>query len=260
MDMGLAGTKVLITGSSLGIGFAIAEAFLQENAGVILSGRDEALLKNASSTLAKKYGSDLVDFFVGDLGDFATRAALKKQFSDIGINHIICNIGSGKSMPVMEESEEEWRRMFDINLYNSVGVVHDLHSLLAANASQGGDTSLTFVGSICGMEALGCPLAYASAKAALWAYAKNLVKPLAKLGIRVNQISPGNIIFPGSTWETKMANDADGVQSMLNNEVAMQRLGEAKEVAKAVVFLSSGNASFITGSNLVVDGGQIKGV
>ncbi|MBF0444323.1 MAG: SDR family oxidoreductase [Magnetococcales bacterium] len=260
MDMGLSGVRVLVTGSSRGIGFGIAEAFLQEKASVILTGRSEATIKKAYLELAKRYGSEFVDMFVGDLGDSTVRVALKNHLSNGGVDHIVCNVGSGTSMPVLQETTDEWRRMFDINLYNTVGVVQDLRELLAQSASEGRDASLTLVGSICGMEALGCPLAYASAKAALWAYAKNLVKPLAKYGIRVNQLSPGNIIFPGSTWATKMAQDAEGVQSMLNREVAMQRLGTLAEVAKAVVFLSSSSASFITGTNLVVDGGQIKGV
>ncbi|MBF0195210.1 MAG: SDR family oxidoreductase [Magnetococcales bacterium] len=260
MDMGLDGSRVLITGSSQGIGFGIASAFLDEGATVVLSGRDKNRVETARVNLAEKYGNKEVDFFVGDLGVGKNRENLKEQLAVEGLDHIICNIGSGRSMPVLQESEEEWRRMFEINLFNAVGVVQDLRALLAQTVKKGGDASLTFVGSICGMEALGCPLAYASAKAALWAYAKNLMHPLAKEGIRVNQLSPGNIIFPGSTWEAKLAQDANSVNSMLASQVAMGRLGELEEVAKAVVFLSCQHAKFITGTNLVVDGGQLKGV
>jgi len=178
----------------------------------------------------------------------------------LGLDHLVCNVGSGKSVPILQETTEEWRRMLDINFLQAAGTVQEFRSLLAASAKQTQGASVTFVGSICGSEAIGCPLAYASAKAALRAYAKNLVRPLSDEGIRVNMVSPGNVIFPGSTWETKLAQDAPGVQSMLDREVPMRRLGTADEIATAVVFLASPRASFINGVNLVVDGGQTRGL
>ncbi|MDA1372966.1 MAG: SDR family NAD(P)-dependent oxidoreductase [Proteobacteria bacterium] len=260
MELGLTNSRVLVTGSSRGIGYGIASAFLAEGATVILTGRNEENLQGARSALSDEFGGDRIEVFLGDLGDATIRQHLSSALRPQGLNHLVCNVGSGRSVPILQETTDEWRRMFDTNLFQAAGMVQDLRSLLAASVKQGHGASLTFVGSICGMGAIGCPLAYASAKAALWAYAKNLVRPLADDGIRVNMVSPGNVLFPGSTWEGKLAQDAVGVQAMLDREVPMRRLGMLDEITAAVVFLASQRASFITGANLVVDGGQTKGL
>lgn len=260
MELGLNNSRVLITGSSRGIGYGIASAFLTEGATVVLTGRCQESLQRAQSSLANKFGEDRIEVFAGDLGDSNVRKHLSKVLLSDGIDHLVCNIGSGRSTAILQETMDEWQRMLNINLLQAAGVVQDLRHLLAASAKQGQGTSLIFVGSICGTEALGCPLAYASAKAALWAYAKNLVRPLADEGIRVNMVSPGNVIFAGSTWEAKLARDAAGVQTMLDREVPMRRLGSLEEIAGAIVFLASQRASFITGANLIVDGGQTRGL
>lgn len=257
MDLGLANSRVLITGSSRGIGYGIASTFLEEGASVVLTGRDEDILGQAQATLATKFGYDHVEVFAGDLGDAVVRMKLCNALLPQGLDHLVCNIGSGKSVPILEETAEEWQRMLDTNLLQAAGIVQALRSLLARS---GRGPSLTFVGSICGIEAIGCPLAYVAAKAALWGYAKNLARPLADQGIRVNMLSPGNIIFPGSTWEAKLSRDAAGVRQMLDREVPMRRLGSLDEIAAVVAFLASRQASFITGANLVVDGGQTRGL
>ena len=260
MELGLINSRVLVTGSSSGVGYGIASAFLAEGATVVLTGRDEEDLQCARSTLANEFGGDRIKIFPGDLGDENIRQHLSSTLLPHGLNHLICNIGSGRSVPILQETTDEWKRMFDTNLFQAAGMVQDLRSLLAASVKQGHAASLTFVGSICGMESIGCPLAYASAKAALWAYAKNLVRPLADDGIRVNMVSPGNVLFPGSIWENKLAQDAAGVQTMLDREVPMRRLGMLDEITAAIVFLASRRAAFITGANLVVDGGQTRGL
>lgn len=260
MELGLENTRVLVTGSSRGIGYGIASAFLEEGATVILTGRDSESLVKARAALATKVNEAHIEIFAGDLGDSAVRQSLVKAIFHLGLDHLVCNVGSGRSMPILQETMEEWQRMLDINLLQAVAMVHELRGLLAVSAKQGRGASLTFVGSICGMEAIGCPLAYATAKAALWAYVKNLVLPLADEGIRVNMVSPGNVIFDGSTWEAKLKQDAVKVQAMLDRDVPMRRLGTLDEIAGAVLFLASRRASFITGANLVVDGGQTRGL
>ncbi|MCG3769190.1 MAG: 3-oxoacyl-[acyl-carrier-protein] reductase FabG [Nitrosomonadaceae bacterium] len=260
MELGLTNSRVLVTGSSRGIGYGIASAFLAEGATVVLTGRNKENLQGARSTLADEFGGDRIEVFAGDLGDENIRQCLSGTLRPQGLDHLICNVGSGRSVPILQETTDEWRHMFDTNLFQATGMVQDFRSLLAASVKQGHGASLTFVGSICGMEAIGCPLAYASAKAALWAYAKNLVRPLADEGIRVNIVSPGNVMFSGSTWEDKLAQDTVGVQAMLDREVPMRRLGTLDEITAAVVFLASRRASFITGANLVVDGGQTRGL
>ncbi len=120
--------------------------------------------------------------------------------------------------------------------------------------------SATLIGSIAGLEGLPAPLPYSAAKAALVAYANNLSRLVADQGVRINLVAPGNIIFPGSVWERKAAEDSDGVARYLAAEVPMNRFGKPEEIADLVAFLSSARASFITGACIVADGGQVKGI
>ena len=117
---------------------------------------------------------------------------------------------------------------------------------------------MLFISSIAGVEAIGAPINYSTAKSALIAFSKNLSKKLAGR-VRVNTIAPGNINFPGSSWEEKIKADEKKVKEIINN-VPMKRFGTPKEIANSAVFLSSDKASFITGALLIIDGGQTVSV
>lgn len=261
MDLQIDGQIVVVTGSSAGIGRGIAETFLQEGARVILTGRDPSTLKEAEDTLGREYGPARIWALRGDLTDetVLTRLAHLIETEWGRIDHLVCNIGSGQSVPPLQEDAGEWQRMLDINLLGTIACVRALLPWLHESVAQSqAATSITLVASICGVEALGCPVAYAAAKHALIAYAKNIARPLGPQGIRVNIVSPGNILFPGSTWDQKLACDRQAVATMLKQGVPLQRFGKVSEVAAAVVFLASLQAAFITGANLVIDGGQTR--
>ena len=261
MNMELNGQSVLITGSGSGIGRGIAEGFLKENALVVLSDLNETSLNNTSEEFSNLYGEDNILKFLGDLQNDENLESIFQLLENEcgGLDHLVCNIGSGKSVPPLSEDVSEFQRMLDINLLNAVGVVNHLLPLLEKSVSKKGRyPSITFVGSICGVETLGCPVAYSSAKSALVSYAKNISFPLGKKGIRVNVVSPGNIMFPGSTWENKVAEDAGKVDAMLKSEVPLQCFGDIEDVANVIVFLASKCAKFVNGVNWVVDGGQTR--
>ena len=143
--------------------------------------------------------------------------------------------------------------MFDVNLHASTQMVWAATEALAAVAG-----NAVCISSICGLEALGCPVPYAAAKAALESYVRNAAWPLGQRGVRINSVAPGNILFPGSTWERKLAINAAGVNAMLQREVALHSLGRPEDVARLVAYLASPAASFITCATYVVDGGQTR--
>lgn len=116
--------------------------------------------------------------------------------------------------------------------------------------------NILFISSICGLEALNAPIDYSVAKSALQTFSKHLSKKLAYKGIRVNCLVLGNIFFPGGVWDLKMKENADKVNEMLRNNVPLNRFGNPNEIAYASLFICSEYASFITGTVLVIDGGQ----
>ena len=120
-------------------------------------------------------------------------------------------------------------------------------------------SNILFISSITGLEAIGAPVDYSTAKTAVIAFAKNLARKVAP-EVRVNVIAPGNVHFPESSWEEKIQTDPEIIEQMLQTTVPMKRFGTPQEIADATVFLCSALASFITGSVLVVDGGQTVGV
>jgi 3-oxoacyl-[acyl-carrier protein] reductase len=121
-----------------------------------------------------------------------------------------------------------------------------------------GDRAIVCVSSICGLAALGAPVTYSAAKAALNATVRGLARPLAHEGIRINAVAPGNILFDGGTWARKLAENKSDVEDMLAREVPLRRLGTPGEIADVVAFLASPRAAFITGTVIVADGGQLR--
>lgn len=251
MQLELAGKTALVTGSSRGIGNAIAKALHAEGCKVALNGRDETSLTIAARELPGA---------IVTCGDVSLPNGAKQVVTDAikglgSLDILICNVGSGRSVPSGEETYDEWQRMFAINLWSATNTVEAAREALIASSGV-----ILFISSICGLEVVpGAPATYSAAKAALHAYASCIARPFAKDGIRVNIVSPGNVVFPGSTWESKLEKDTASVQAMLDRDVPLRRLGTPEEIADAVIFLVSKRAAFITGANLAIDAGQTRG-
>jgi len=256
MELGLANKSVIVSGSSRGIGLAIARSFLAEGSRVVLTGRDPTSLDTARAGLTQDYGKDSITSHAGDMTDPDVIAATlnlgEKAFG--GIDAVIANIGNGSGTQGWNLTQTDWQGMIQTNLTGSM--------LLASAAvpflKQRGNASITFISSIAGCEAIPAPIPYSAAKAALQHAAKNLARQLGSDGIRVNTVAPGNVLFPGGVWDRKLKEDTSAVAQYLKAEVPLQRFANPSEIADAVVFLSSDKATFITGSLLVVDGGQTR--
>ena len=250
MDLELKGKNALITGSSKGIGYAIATLLHKEGCNVTINGRNNETLKNNITSFNERIHGCAADVTKVDDCHTLIKETINKWGS---IDIIVCNVGSGTSVKPGDENFEEWQKVFLNNFYSAVNVIEAAKNELSKSGG-----SIVCISSIAGMESTGAPVTYSVSKSALNAYVKNISKPLAKLGIRINAVIPGNIIFEGSVWTKKLSENPQDVEKMLKNEVAMQRFGKPQEIANFVAFLCSEKSSFATGSLFVVDGGQTR--
>ena len=255
MDLSLKNRVALVTGSSRGIGKAIAAALLREGGRVCVTGRSEETLSKTLAEFKSEFG-DSVMSFAGDLTGAATVARavgfVQERWKRLDI--AVANLGSGRGKTGWQLESEEWERLFAVNLWGSVRLAEAAIPLLAENKNG----VLLFIASITGVEATPAPLPYSAAKAALINYSKNLAAQVAKMGIRVNCIAPGNVLFPGGSWEQHMAKDKNKVMEMISSSVPLARFGTPEEIAALAAFLCSDAAAFITGACIKADGGQTK--
>jgi len=250
MDLGLKNKVILVTGSSQGIGYAIAEHLHAEGCQVVLNGRNEAILKKSAERLQ---GSASLS------ADVTVPVEAQNLITEViarygRLDGLVCNVGSGRSVAPGEESPEEWESMFSQNLWSVTNAVEAAKIHLASSRG-----SIVCISSICGSEVIpGAPVTYSAAKAALHAYVRGIARPLGKDGVRINAIAPGNILFDGSVWEKKLKENAADVESMLVRDVALEKLGTPEDIAKLTAFLMSSSAGFATGAVWTLDGGQVR--
>ncbi|MDF1653927.1 MAG: SDR family NAD(P)-dependent oxidoreductase [Coxiellaceae bacterium] len=256
MDLKLAGHTVMVSGSSKGIGLGIGKVLLSEGCNVVLNGRSLNELKSIKAIL----NTDNVDFVAGDVTDQAqVNDIFDKAVNKYGsVDHLICNVGSGSSVPPCTESIGDIRAMLDINFISSFNLIQQYVGY-KKKLNDTKKSSITCISSICGLEYVpGAPAGYAASKAALSAYVKSITPALADMNIRINLIAPGNVIFSGSTWEKKLADDKSGVEKMLLSDVPLKRFAVPEEIGSLAAFLCSSKSSFTTGAVFVVDGGQTR--
>ncbi len=245
MDLGLAGKKAIVTGGSRGIGRAICELLAEEGCDVALCARGEAGVEEAVTALAGKGVRAH-----GGIVDVADTKALRGWVAAAagqlgGLDVFVANV----SALAQAMDEDSWRRSLEIDVMGTVAGVEAALPLLEKSAAG----SIVVLGTTGAVEIAGAPRPYASVKAALVPYVKALARNLAPKGVRANMVSPGNVYFKGGVWNTVEENSPDVFKTMLSRN-PMGRMGTPREVANAVVFLASPRASFITGTNLIIDG------
>lgn len=249
MKLSLSGKVALVTGSSKGIGWTIAQTLHAEGCRVALNGRSEADLTAATTQLNGSIG------VVGDVTEsLMAQRNVAEVLSTFGrLDILVCNVGSGRSVPPGNETADEWQRIFALNLWSTTNSIEAARDALVASKGV-----IVCISSICGIEIIeGAPVTYSAAKAALHAYVRGIARPLGKQGVRINAVAPGNILFDGSVWSRKLAEDTEAVQTMLETDVALAKLGTPQDVAELALWLATPAASFCTGSIFVTDGGQV---
>jgi NAD(P)-dependent dehydrogenase (short-subunit alcohol dehydrogenase family) len=243
----LEGKIALVSGGNGGIGLATAKRFVNEGAQVFITGRRESELKAA----IKEIGGSSVTSVQGDVSklDDLDRlfAQIKKEKGRLDI--VFANAGFAKYAPVGKITEELYDEIFNVNVRGVLFTVQKSLPLLPDGAS------IILNASIVASKGLSANSVYSASKAAVRSFARTWTTDLKDRRIRVNAVSPGSIDTPGLSQLLASSETGQQRLKMLPTVVPLGRLGTPDEIAKAVVFLASDDSSYITGTELFVDGG-----
>lgn len=240
----------LITGGTSGLGLATAKLFVAEGAHVIITGRRQAELDKAVAELGHNT--------IGVQGDISKLSDIERLFDTIQkktsrIDIVFANAGLGEFAPLGQVTEAHFDKTFGVNVKGTLFTVQSALPLMPEGSVIVINSSMV---SIKGVPAFGV---YAATKAALRSFARTWAIDLKPRHIRVNVVSPGTVITPGYKNELKLSDDQlEQMKAMTAASTPMGRTGTPDEVAKAVLFLSSDDSSYVNGVELFVDGGAAQ--
>ncbi|QQC64640.1 glucose 1-dehydrogenase [Paraburkholderia ginsengisoli] len=245
-----AGKIVLVTGGSSGIGLAAATRFAREGAKVYITGRRQAELDEAVERIG--HGA------VAIRADISSAADLDRMFTAVRDAHqrlgiLFANAGGGEFTPLGEITEAQFDKYFDINVKGTLFTVQKALPLMPSGSA------IVLTGSVTSIQGVPAFGVYAATKAALRSFARTWASDLKGRDIRVNVVAPGVVVTPAYKTELHMTDEQiDAYRQHVSDTTPLGRVGEPDEIAKAVSFLASDDASYITGIELFVDGGMVQ--
>jgi len=263
MDLKLRGKVAVITGASVGIGLAVAQAFAAEGVNLVLAARQHERLAAAAGQINARHGVQVVPVAC----DVATAAGVAQLVAATGEAFggayiLFGNAGTGSNETIMEAPDDKWQAYWDLHVMAAVRLARGL----VPSMKRRGGGAILHNASICAVQPLGYEPIYNVTKAALMMFSKNLANELIKDNIRVNTINPGLVLTPdwiktakeltqntGGDWEAHL-------QAVADEHAPIQRFATPAELADFIVFLCSERASYSVGSTYFVDGGMLRTV
>ena len=245
-----AGKVALVTGGSTGIGLATAKRLAREGATVFITGRRQAELDAAVTEIG--HGARAIR------GDISSAEDLKKVVDTVSAEHqridiLFANAGGGEFSPLGQITEAQFDKYFDINVKGTLQTVQSALPLMRAGSA------IVITGSIASVQGVPAFGVYAATKAALRSFARTWASDLKGRDIRVNVVAPGVIVTPAYKTELKLSDEQiEAYSKEVAETTPLGRVGSTDEIAKAVSFLASDDASYITGIELFVDGGRVQ--
>ncbi len=267
MDLKLKGKSVLVTGASKGIGKAIAEAFANEGARVALTARSKSELESLADAI-KNRGGEAIAIATDVTKESEVKRLVDQVVAQFGTIHVLVNNAGGvqDGFPKFEDlSDDDWFRTFDVNLFATVRVTR---AVLPHMRKQKWGRIIN-MGSEVALQPDSDMPHYAASKSAILSLSKSLSRAYARDGILVNAISPGMIVTSAVEDMARETSQRLGItipevySRFLSRRRPFQvlgRPGDPEEVAAVVVFLASEAASFMTGTNVRIDGGAVGSV
>lgn len=262
MDLKLEGKRALVTGSTAGIGFAIASALAREGAEVIINGRTEAKISAAVQRIASETGARTVGLSA-DLGNAEGAAKLAEKTGRIDI--LVNNVGIFEPVPFLEIDDHDWFRLFEVNVMSGVRLTRALlPSMLERNFGR-----VIFISSESGVQIPPEMVHYGVTKTAQIALARGIAESIAGSGVTANSVLAGPTRSEGAVeFLAKVAAERGLEVSAVEEEFLrtmrpsslIRRFAEPEEVANLVVFLAGESASAITGAALRVEGGVVRSI
>ena len=255
MDLELHDRIAIVTGGSRGLGLASARALAAEGCRVCICARGEERLAAAAAELQQVAGADLV---VTVQADVSTPAGVESVIAGTvdafgGVDVLVNNVGRAGGASLLETSDADWQAAFDETLFPAIRASR----LAVPHMRARGGGVILMIASIYGREA-GGRMTYNAVKAAEISVAKALAQQLAPMGIRVNSVAPGSILFHGGSWHARQQGDPEGIAEFIRRELPFGRFGTPEEVGGVVAFLASPRASWVSGACIVVDGCQSR--
>jgi 3-oxoacyl-[acyl-carrier protein] reductase len=256
MDLSLTDKVAIVTGSSRGLGLASARALVVEGCRVCLCARGSERL--AEAAVAVEAAARRPNMVMTVQADVSTSDGISlviertvERFG--GLDVLVNNVGRAAGAGLLDTSDAEWQAAFDETLFPAIRASR----LAVPHMKARGGGAIIMITSIWGRES-GGRMTYNAVKAAEISLSKSLAQQLAPLNIRVNNVAPGSILFPGGSWHARQQADPEGIAAFVKRDLPFGRFGRPEEVGAVVAFLASPKAGWVSGASLTVDGCQSR--